>query len=398
MPHDGAMESHVTAMSSEEIYKSHDIDGNILRLLPFGEERLAELIALIKNAETTLNLYYYIFAADDCGERVLDALVDACNRGVAVTLMADAFGSSLTPTTFFQPLIDAGGRFAWFGAHRSTRYLIRNHQKMAIADSRVAIIGGFNCENTYFASGAQESAWCDLGLMVKGPLVSGLSRWFSGLASWTVDSSQRFGKLRRLVRKWKPGRSAATWLVGGPTRLLSSWARMVKADLGAGSRLDLVAAYFSPSPGMMRRIGGIAARGSARLITPERSDNTTTVGAARHLYRKLLRGGVEIYEYRPQKLHMKLVVIDDIVYVGSANFDMRSLFLNLEIMLRVQDKGFADEARALVDRLAGDSAEIDGRAYGAMASPLSRLRWWIDYLLVGVLDYTVTRRLNFRKR
>src|SRR5690606_28936471 len=103
------------------------------------------------------------------------------------------------------------------------------------------------------------------------------------------------------------------------------------------------------------------------------------------------------FEYQPQKLHMKLIVIDNIVYVGSANFDMRSLFLNLELMLRVEDEGFAAEARALVDGLTEQSARIDGRAYGALSSPLSRLRWWIDYLLVGVLDYTVTRRLNFRK-
>lgn len=398
MPHDALMESHAKTVGLDQICEVHEVDGNHLRLLPSGEERLEVLIELIHSAQSKLDLYYYIFAADSCSRRIVEALVLACERGVAVTLIVDAFGSALTPNSFFQPLVDAGGKFAWFGARRSTRYLIRNHQKMAIADGGKAIIGGFNCEMLYFASSTEEMAWCDLGLLIGGALVTDLDRWFTRLAAWTIDSRQRFSHLRRLVRKWDPGTGRASWLIGGPTRFLNSWARRVKADLSAGKRLDLVAAYFSPSPGIMRRIGGIAARGSARVITPERSDNTATVGAARHLYKKLLRGGVEVFEYQQQKLHMKLIVIDDIVYVGSANFDMRSLFLNLEIMLRIEDKRFAQNARALVDHLIAESAQIDGRAYGALSSPLARLRWWIDYLLVGVLDYTVTRRLNFRKR
>jgi len=391
------MKSDVNSPKPDVEPKPHIVDGNMFKLLPGGEERLEALIDLIEGAKQKLDLYYYIFAGDNCGERVIEALVEARKRGVDVTLMVDAFGSAFTPSSFFSPLIAAGGRFAWFGARRSTRYLIRNHQKMAIADGGRALIGGFNCEKLYFASFTEEMAWCDLGLIVEGPVVADLERWYDALAAWTIDSRQRFGSLRRLVRTWEPGGSKVHWLIGGPTRLLNSWTRSVKADLSTGKRLDLVAAYFSPSRGMRRRIGSVAQRGFARLITTERSDNAATVGAARHLYKRLLRAGVEIFEYQPQKLHMKLIVIDDIVYIGSANFDMRSLFLNLELMLRVEDEAFAAEARALIDRLVKQSAEIDGRAYAALSSPLNRLRWWIEYLLVGVLDYTVTRRLNFRK-
>jgi cardiolipin synthase len=313
-------------------------------------------------------------------------------------MMVDAFGSATTPPAFFQPLIEAGVRFAWFGARRSTRYLIRNHQKMVIADGRAALIGGFNCEKLYFGSMTEELAWCDLGLLVRGPLAADLERWYDMLAQWTIDSRQSFRRLRQLVRDWRPGEGQLSWLIGGPTRYLSSWARKVKSDLQHGRRLDLVAAYFSPSPAMMRRISGIARRGEARIVTPERSDNTATIGAQRHLYRRLLDAGVSIFEYRPQKLHMKLIVIDDIVYVGSANFDMRSLFINLELMLRIEDPPFAEEARALVDRMAQDSHAIDEVAYRKMSGPIRSVLWWLQYLLVGVLDYTVTRRLNFRRQ
>jgi len=376
----------------------HAIDGNRLRLLPAGGQRLEALIDLIDGARHRLDLYYYIFARDDCGERVLDALVEARNRGVAVTLIVDAFGSANTPPAFFEPLIEAGARFAWFGARRSTRYLIRNHQKMAIADGAVALIGGFNCERLYFGRDDDVAAWCDLGLLVRGPLAQALQAWYEKLAAWTLDSDQRFRGLRRIVREWRPGEARAVWLMGGPTRHLNGWARRVKRDLEQGRRLDLVAAYFSPGGAMLRRLGRIGRRGRARLVTAMHSDNGATVGAARHLYRRLLRRGVGIYEYRPQKLHMKLIVIDDITYVGSANFDMRSLFLNLELMLRVVDAGFAAECRALIERMAAESRHVDTRTYALMSNPLRRLIWWFDYLLVGVLDYTVTRGLNFRRK
>ena len=374
------------------------VEGNDLLLLPDGEERLRVLLKLIAGAKQRLDLYYYIFSNDACGQEIMDALIEACNRHVKVTLMVDAFGSAKTPQAFFDQLSQAGGRFAWFGARRSLRYLIRNHQKMAIADGRSALIGGFNCELLYFSSATERMAWCDLGLLVKGPVAKTLEGWFDELARWSIDRGQRFRHLRRLVREWKPGNAKVSWLIGGPTRFLNSWARHVKHDLNSSKRLDLVAAYFSPSPSILRRIRSIAQRGDARLITPERSDNSATIGAARHLYRRLLGADVRIYEYLPQKLHMKLIVIDDIVYVGSANFDMRSLFINLELMLRVEDKAFAAHARALVDKLEEQSVEIDRQRYSAMSSPWSRMRWWVDFLLVGVLDYTVTRRLNFRRR
>jgi len=383
---------------SAEAARSHMVDGNMLRLLPGGCERLEVLIDLIEGARRRLDLYYYIFAKDDCGERIVDALIEARNRDVAVTLIVDAFGSATTPSAFFEPLIDAGVRFAWFGARRSTRYLIRNHQKMAIADGARVVIGGFNCERLYFGKADDVAAWCDLGLLVEGPLVARLREWFDDMAAWTLDTEQRFRGLRRIVRDWQPGEGKAVWLMGGPTRHLNGWARRVKRDLESARRLDLVAAYFSPGGGMIRRMNRIARRGIARLVTALHSDNGATIGAARYLYARLLRTGVGIFEYRPQKLHMKLIVIDGIAYVGSANFDKRSLFINLELMLRVEDEAFAAEARALIDRMVSESRHVDEPTYARMSGPLRKIIWWFDYLLVGVLDYTVTRRLNFRRR
>ncbi len=373
-----------------------EVDGNRLTLIADGPDRRAVLLDLIAGARRGLSVCFYIFTDDADATTVRDALVAARRRGVAVTLLVDAFGAAATPEDFWEPLKDAGVAFARFGARRSTRYLIRNHQKIVIADRERALVGGFNVESSYFAAAADPDRWCDLGLRVEGPAVEGLQRWFDGLAHWTLSDGQRFRKLRRLVREWHPAQGRLQWLIGGPTRRMSGWARQVKHDLDHARRIDMVAAYFSPGPSLLRRLGRVARRGSARLILAGRSDNMMTVGAARHLYRRLIRSGVAIHEYVPAKLHMKCIVIDDIVHIGSANFDLRSLFLNMEIMLRIEDAAFADQVRALFERTLGACERIDDRRYAAMAGPVARLRWWISYLLVGVLDYTVTRRLNFR--
>lgn len=371
------------------------VEGNRLLLIEEGPRRLATLLDLIATARETLCLYYYIFATDPASEQVRDALVVALRRGVAVTLMIDGFGSGHTPDGFFEDFVGAGGRFGRFGTRRSTRYLIRNHQKMAIADGTRAVVGGFNVEQGYFAESGDRTGWCDLALLVEGDVVAHLQRWYDGMARWVLESDQRFRALRRLVRDWRPERGKLQWLMGGPTRHLSGWVRAVKTDLEHGRRLDMIAAYFSPGRGMLRRMTRIARRGEARLIVPLLSDNTMTIGAARHLYARIMRHGVELYEYQCCKLHMKLIVVDDIVYVGSANFDKRSLFLNVEIMLRIDDAPFAAQVREMVVRRQQESRPIDKAAYQAMAGPLARLRWLVSYLIVGVMDYTVTRRLNF---
>jgi cardiolipin synthase len=374
-----------------------DVAGNRLNLISGGQERLAALLDLIDSADRRLCLFYYIFSNDEAGRQVLDALIEARNRDVAVTLIVDAFGTALTPDSFFEPLVEAGARFGRFGAKRTTRYLIRNHQKMAIADNKRALIGGFNCEQGYFIFPDNCDGWCDLGLDVRGPLAADLQRWYDRMAAWTLGTRQTFRQLRALVRRWQPGEDKAIWLMGGPTRRLNGWAARIKSDLEQARRLDMVAAYFSPGKGMMRRLKRVASSGAARIVLAAKSDNSATISASRHLYARLLKAGAGLFEYQPCKLHMKLYVMDDIVFIGSANFDRRSLFLNLEVMLRVEDAAFADQCRALIDAMARDSHAIDQAAYGAMRGPLSSLRWWFAYQVVSVLDYTVTRRLNFRR-
>jgi cardiolipin synthase len=204
----------------------------------------------------------------------------------------------------------------------------------------------------------------------------------------------QFAAIRRKVREWRAGDGPVQLLIGGPTRGLSSWARCVEHDLEEGAQLDMIMAYFSPPPGVIRRIGAIAELGETRLVMAAKSDNPATVGASRAIYGHLLKRGARVFEFQPGKLHTKLIVLDNAVYLGSANLDMRSLYINLEIVLRIEDQAFAERMRAFVAAHAAASIEVTPSLYRRWKRPLTQLRWWASWFLVAVVDHTVTRRLN----
>ena len=95
------------------------------------------------------------------------------------------------------------------------------------------------------------------------------------------------------------------------------------------------------------------------------------------------------------RLHTKLFVFDEVAYVGSANFDVRSLYLNLEIMLRIEHIGFADWLRRHVELEVADSREASLDRIRRAAGWLTRIKWRLAYFIVVAVDYTVSRRLNF---
>lgn len=363
-----------------------------LSFFPAGGDRFHRVIDLIDSADETLRLCFYIFADDSAGRAVCKALVAAAERGVDVQLMVDGFGAA-ADENFFEPLRAAGGQFSLFSAKFGRRYLIRNHQKIMIADGKRAMIGGFNIEEDYFAP-PEKNGWHDLGMVLEGSAVDDLVRWFDQLQEWVASPRAQFRAIRKKVENWDSGSGPVRLLIGGPTNGLSSWGRCVSQDLAHGRRLDMVMAYFSPSKSLMKRIGRIAAKGETRLVMAGKSDNTATLGATRSLYHYLLGRGARIWEFAPCKLHMKLIVLDDVTYIGSANFDVRSLYINLELMLRIDDAALAERLREFVGQHLPASQEITPAEHERNATLWNRIRWNAAWFLVTVMDYNVSRKLN----
>ncbi len=369
-----------------------DIAATRLTVVQGGAERLALLLAMINAAQASIRFLMYMFLDDATGRKVRDALAGAAARGCDVRLVIDSFGSGLTEE-FFQPVLEAGGQCCLFHPVIGRRYLLRNHQKLIVVDESQAIIGGANIGDAYLSDGPD--SWRDLWLHLDGPAVKPATNYFDAIHGWTTTEGARIRTLRRLIQRHSQQRGALQWRFSGPMRRRNPWPAGVAREIITGTRFDLIAAYFSPPFAMLRRIARLGRRGRVRVITAAKSDNNATIAAARHTYARLLRNGVEMYEYQPRKLHTKLMIVDDVVHVGSSNFDFRSLYLNLEVMLRIEDHDFAEQMRRYFERERQDSLRITPEVHRGRASWWRRLKWTLSHFLVTTMDYTVTRRLSF---
>jgi len=371
-----------------------EIAGNFIELIESGEARLALLLNLIAGAERSIKMLMYMFDPDSAGEAVRDALVAAARRGVEVRLLIDGFGSGAGPG-FFASFDEAGAEHCVFNPSYGRRYLLRNHQKLVIIDERIAIVGGANIDEGYL-SDRGPNHWRDLWLRIEGPEAAMPSRYFDTVFRWSKRKNPGLNYLRRQIAEYSEWRGPLQWKFSGPLSMRNSWWRSIGQDIRRGQRLEMIFAYFAPPGAMLRRIGRMGRRGRVRIITAARSDNDATIAAARHSYSRLLRRHVEMYEYQPAKLHTKLAIVDDVVHIGSSNFDYRSLYINMEVMLRIKDEGFAAAMRGYFERELEESRWITPALHKRRANPWRRIKWAISHFLVNVTDYTVTRRLNFR--
>ena len=368
-----------------------EVEGNRLTLLTEGPDRLDALLGLIDGAERTVRLLYYMYRDDHSGELVAAAIRRALERGVKVSLLIDGFGAYVRDQ-YFEPLIDQGLAFCRFHPTFGRRYLIRCHQKLALADESRVLIGGFNIEDSYFGT-IEQGAWRDLGLMVDGPAAARLAPYYDDLMAWSNVKGSRIRALNRIVHRYSENHGTLQWTFGGPTRGLSPWALATSRDLLSSDDVAMIAAYFAPTRAILRRISRPGRR-RARVITAAKSDNHATIAAARYTYKNLLRRGAQMFEYQATKLHTKLVIVDDVVHIGSSNFDIRSIYLTLEMMLRVDDPKFAMLLRSYFEQELTQCEPITAEVHRRRSSWWTRIIQAISFFLVTSADYTITRRLN----
>lgn len=367
------------------------------RWLPTGAAGLEAMLDAIAGAAHTIQFEMYIFTPGPLAERFREALVAARLRGVRVQILLDAFGSMGLGATFWHRLIQLGGEMRWHNAFRAAeRYGRRNHRKLLVVDSERAIVGGFNIGEEYDGDGIL-SGWRDLGLEIHGPLAAALEESFAVLFAKVEVRPRRF------PRFGKPPETAVygdqwTLLLSEPGRGHRAFKRALLHDLARARRVQIICAYFVPTWRLRRALMRMARRGGrVQLILAGQTDIEISRLASHSLYAKLLQAGVEIYEYQPQILHAKLLIIDDVVYAGSANLDARSLNINHELMIRIADEETAAKARALFEGDLPHCRAIDANQWRHSRNLLTRLFEKAAYFIVSRIDPHITS-LRWRAR
>jgi cardiolipin synthase len=186
-------------------------------------------------------------------------------------------------------------------------------------------------------------------------------------------------------------------LLSGPGRGRNPFVKYLQKDLAHARSVQIISAYFLPSARIRRQLLRIARRGGCvQILLPGKSDVLISQLGSQSLYRRMLKAGIEIYEYQPQILHAKLILIDGIVYAGSSNLDPRSLYINYELMVRIENKTLVVEARKLFARNLQFAKRVELAAWRQGRSWWRRLKQRWAYFLIVRLDPLVAR-LDFRR-
>ncbi len=373
------------------------VAGNRLTLLRNGEQYFPALVQAIDAAAQEIFLETYIFADDETGSLVADALARAAARGVAVQLLLDGFGARDVAPRFRAMLGEAGAHVLVFRPNVSPWTLRRNrlrrlHRKLACVDGMVAFVGGINIIDDYDTPNQTPPRY-DYAVKIEGPLVdhvrAAAARLWSRVA-WATLRSRWPGLDRLLGRKPPaPTRSApcaenqrAALVVRDNVRHRRD---IEEAYLGliAGARKEVLIAnsYFFPGRRFRHAIAQAAARGvRVTLLLQGRVEYVLLHYAARALYGPFLDAGIEIQEYHRSFLHAKVAVFDGRqACVGSSNIDPFSLLLAREANVFVDDAVFAAELRAsLLEAMQRGAQPVPPRQW--KHKPLwLRVRIWLAY-------------------
>lgn len=349
------------------------VGGSSLALHADAAGILRAIAGDIDAATTSVVMEFYICGDGGAADAVFEALIRAAARGVPCRLLADAVGArpwwkGPTPQRLkaagvaVLPALPSGALHTVFA-----RADLRLHRKIVAVDGRIAWTGSMNLvDPAFFKTGEGFGEWVDAMVRVEGPAVSRLSAVVNG--DWSVESGERVGTLVPGSRVAEHGGSAVQVIPTGPGEGSDALLQMLLALLADARReLVMTTPYLIPDTALLRALRGAAGRGvRVTLVVPERVDSVLARHASRSYYDDLLDVGVTIRLYRRGLLHTKSITADGSrAMFGTANLDMRSLWLNYEVALFVYDPAFTAALRTLQDSYIADSDEVAPAAWAA---------------------------------
>ena len=369
--------------------------GNAIMLLRSGSEFFPALIAAIDAAQREVWVETYLFADDDAGRRVADAMVRAAQRGVTVRVLVDGWGAKHYLTrTLERRLADGGVKLLKYRPEVAPwqfrpRRMRRLHRKLAHVDAQIAFVGGINLIDDMNTPGHKPPR-VDFAVSIQGPLLSPIVQVMQRL--WAIV------ELTQLETSEVPifpdsmivahaGNATAKFVVRDNLRYRRDIERAYLAAIRTAKREILIAnAYFFPGIRFRRALIAAAGRGvQVTLLLQARVEYRLLHYAGRALYGQLIQAGIEIQEYHPSFLHAKVAVIDDRwATVGSSNIDPYSLLMAREANVFVRDPQFADRLRIELLMMIDSGAHRVAPQRWAERSAFEKAACWIAYGVVRV--------------
>jgi len=371
--------------------------GNRFELLIDGACFFPRMLEAIAAAEARVELELYLMADGNCATALVQALAGAAQRGVRVRCLFDGFGGLGLGRGLRERLAGAGVELRLYnplGWRHGLRNLFRDHRKLLLVDGRLAFVGGTGATDEFWSPAAAQDSWHEVMVEMAGPLVADWQALFE--RQWLASDGRAWRPRGVLGLAHLPPSPPAGQGLGRVAYADAQEHRDIVQGLmrnlrRARQRIWLATPYFLPTWKVRRALLKAARRGVEvrLLLTSRRTDHPPVRFAGQRYYPRLLRAGVRIFEYQPRFLHLKMVLVDDWVSVGSCNFDHWNLRWNLEANIEVLDPQFtAEVAESLIADFTA-SREItleDWRAQPLLKRFYQRLWGWLDRAVVNLLD------------
>ncbi|MCK9799882.1 phosphatidylserine/phosphatidylglycerophosphate/cardiolipin synthase family protein [Pseudomonas sp. MAFF 302030] len=373
-------------------------EGNRFELLIDGPDFFPRMLVAIARAQQQVELELYLVEAGACAEAMVVALVQAAERGVQVRCLFDDYGSLAFTLSLRQRLTTAGVELRFYNRLRwrqGARNLYRDHRKLLLVDQSLAVVGGTGVTDEFWNPVHNSSDWHEVMVLIYGPLVQDWQQLFdrqweanSQRSAWKPDA--QFG-LPRLPRPPQSGEGLGRVAYADARQHRDILHSLIRALNSGQRRIWLATPYFLPTWSVRRSLRRAAARGVdvRLLLTGPRTDHPSVRYAGHRYYPRLLKSGVQIFEYQPCFLHLKMVLVDDWVSIGSCNFDHWNLRFNLEANLEALDPQLT---AAVAASFTADFAQSQSVSLEAWRSrPLwrrvkQRIWGWVDRVVVNLLN------------
>jgi cardiolipin synthase A/B len=318
--------------------------GDAYTILHNGDETYPAILAAIDNARSRINFETYVYKDGEIGDRFIDALARAAERGVTVRIVIDPIGSLMKPKNRDR-LKDAGAHLSWFnpiGFFTIEVANYRTHRKTLVIDGDVAFTGGMGVADNWLGHAQDPEHWRDTQFRVAGPSVRALEGSF--YENWIESGGRSAPALDpELPPRPTGARSVVVW--SNPMSGASNVKLMYLLAIGAARKtIDIQSPYITLDASTKWSIEQARQRGvRVRMLAEgEITDAMPVKHASRYAYQGLLDQGIEIFEYQPTMMHTKAFIVDGMFsIIGSANFGNRSFELNDELVVGVLDPDVA---------------------------------------------------------
>ena len=349
---------HPSIIAGYTIHPVNYVTENSIEPLINGDMAYPEMIQSINNAKRYIVLSSYIFDYDSLGRQFVNALAQAHKRGVIVNVLLDGIGIGYSWKKSDRALKILGiktARFLPAISLTSIRFInLRNHRKILCVDGDVAYIGGMNLSKNNEVKFAVHPI-DDVHFKVTGPVIDQISQvfiedWF--FATRELIEFPRFSQNTNInTPEAKNNKTVVTRVIqDGPDEDHNKirWT-LINALVCAKQSVKIMTPYFIPDQTLMTSLHAASLRGvSIEIIVPGRSNIPFVDWVMEANFSRIIEHGIKIYKNTRPFDHSKIVIVDDIwSFIGSSNWDARSLEFNFEINLECFDKDLNTKLTAL---------------------------------------------------